>query len=1145
MQAGRGKRLAYIGLVFVGCWLLMGIGGAFAADPPEYELRKSFGPDGTPLTGFGIAGPVAVDQQSGAVYVVDRGTESLLKFDAEGAPTNFGGAAPYISGNVISGLSFLPVPGENQVAVDSTSHTVYVTSANTIRAFEADGEPSEFTAGPGVGTSAIGGFTRLAGAAVDSNGFIYASDRDAGTVTVFAPSGEQVTQFEAATAATLAVGATGTVYVNRALGTILDFTPSSFPVTAATTYVAAAEVFHSVDSYTVAVDPVNDDVYIAQTSLNPKIVVYDKEGQLLTTLAGPGEDGEITSAEGLAIEGSSNKLFVGNTPNSGLSQVEIFGPITVFEGPPSIDAVSARDVTADSAGLRARINPNTSETVYHFEYGLEDCSVSVCTQIPLGGKAIGSGHDPVTVTQAISGLQSGTTYHYRVVAENSFDPPTEGEDRSFTTQGGALDLLLADSRVWEMVSPADKHGAFLGLLEGFEASQFQAAANGDGFAYLTAGSIETDPAGNRLLESSTALARRSEAGWHSRDITLPNSRLVPLGVGLRGEYKQFSPDLSVSLVEPRDGPNLSPEASERAPNLRQNTDPPAYKPLVTGKEGFANVPPGTVFGGEGTRGGVQVQGANADLDYVVMRSIAPLVAGAAVPSLYGWGAGELEPVSVLPADEGGAVVAASFLGAGPSSVSHAISDGGSRVFWTAENPGAVPGLYLRDVAFEESMRIDVPEPGASGPGVGSPEFQGASADGTVVFFTDSRQLTEDASLVGRDLYRCEIPEESPLSGCSSLTNLTGSTEVVDESAEVQGLVPGISDDGASVYFIANAVLSADLNQAGKGAIAGEPNLYLWEEGEGLRFIATLSIEDRADWGTPGTSPNRAASLSAAGSPSGRYFAFMSELSLTGVDNLDAVTAEPVEQLFRYDAVTDRLDCVSCNPTGAAPNGRTTDSEKMLVDPRGQWTGRLVAATLPEPSDSEVGGNSLYRPRAVLDNGRVFFNGADSLVPADSNGQWDVYQFEDIGFSDCSASSGNAAVSRSGQGCVSLLSSGAAEGAAAFLDASISGDDVFFLSGQRLSALDQDDEVDIYDARVNGKMAVLEPATECLGAACRPAISAEADPVPSSATFNGPGNVKAKRCPKSKRKVQQKGKTRCVPRKHQKQKQAGRQKGGNR
>ena len=55
--------------------------------------------------------------------------------------------------------------------------------------------------------------------------------------------------------------------------------------------------------------------------------------------------------------------------------------------------------------------------------------------------------------------------------------------------------------------------------------------------------------------------------------------------------------------------------------------------------------------------------------------------------------------------------------------------------------------------------------------------------------------------------------------------------------------PAISEDGTRVYFVAAGVLDEVANDQGDIAQPGKPNLYLCEEGKGVRFIATLSKND--------------------------------------------------------------------------------------------------------------------------------------------------------------------------------------------------------------------------------------------------------------------------------------------------------------
>jgi hypothetical protein len=1111
--------------------------GAFAAEATEY--LRSFSPDGTESSEFEKLSSVAYDQQTGTVYVLDSVAGALYKFNAKGQPLPWGGSAPNLSGNKLTDVEPFTGFNESQIAVDSTNHVVYVTEQHSISAFHADGEPAEFGAGPGAGTNAIPSGGEIVGVAVDANGAVYANEY-AGTVNVFAASGEPVTSFAVTPqSGNLGVGPGGPVYVVNTSppgneGGVYKLIPSEFPVSATTTYTAAPKLVPTFGNfaYGVGVDPVSGDVYLVDTSFSETwIRKFDSSGNFVGEFA---KSGELPgTAQGVAVVGGGTELqaYVG-VPQTG--KVAIFGEV-INPGPPSIESTSATDVSADSATLHAAINPNAFATTYHFEYGLGDCSTTACARVPLGEVGIGKGHRAVAVSQGIFGLQPGAAYHYRVVAKN-LEGVRPGPDRIFTTQLSGLGFELPDDRAWEMVSPPNKHGASLVV---YPYGTIQAAEDGNGLAYLSAGSIEADPAGSRSPEPSAVLARRAGPDWRSTDLTPPHTRTAG---PISGEYVRFGDDLSEAVIEPPDGTPLSPQASERTPYLRENTEPPTYTPLVTDKEGFANVPPGTAFGGDPIadgRGAVRVLEVTPDLSHVVLVSKVALTPGAVGGGLFEWAAGQLQPLSVLPPAEGGTMATQPVLGSNLGSVRHALSDDGSRVFWGtgaySAGGNGLTALYMRDTEAGETVRLDVVPPDVTPSGEARPTFQGASADGTVVFFTDTQQLTDDASSSGADLYRCEIPLGDPSLGCDTLTDLTAPAAGPGESAEVQGVVPALSDDGTHVCFIARGVLDSAANSFGATAVAGEPNLYLWQEGRGTRFVATLSDADRADWGlSPTSGVGQDSVLSAAASPAGRYLSFVSERSLSGYDNRDEASGEPVEQVFRYDAVADRLDCASCNPTGARPSGHVSKAfDEPLVDPTELWQDRPVAALLPPARVRESSWATLYRPRTTFDSGRVFFNAVDSLVAADSNGEWDVYQYEPTGVGDCTASSGGASLSRSAGGCVSLISSGTAEAEAAFLDASASGDDAFFLSPARLSVTDEDNELDLYDARVDGVPATLAPVVECLGEACQQASAAPNDPTPASSSFKGQGNLKnpgRKRCAKGRHKVRSNRRTRCVARK---------------
>jgi hypothetical protein len=169
----------------------------------------------------------------------------------------------------------------------------------------------------------------------------------------------------------------------------------------------------------------------------------------------------------------------------------------------------------------------------------------------------------------------------------------------------------------------------------------------------------------------------------------------------------------------------------------------------------------------------------------------------------------------------------------------------------------------------------------------------------------------------------------------------------------------------------------------------------------------------------------------------------------------------------------------------------------------------IAANVPGWTPGR--GEALYQSRYLSDEGRLFFNSRDALVPQDINNDQDVYQYEPAGVGDCTGSS--AIFNQASGGCVSLISSGRAAGESAFLDASESGGDVFFLSGERLVAKDVDTALDVYDAHVctSGAPCFSETTAPppCETAeACRsaPAPQPGIFGSPSSATFSGQGNL---------------------------------------
>ena len=132
----------------------------------------------------------------------------------------------------------------------------------------------------------------------------------------------------------------------------------------------------------------------------------------------------------------------------------------------------------------------------------------------------------------------------------------------------------------------------------------------------------------------------------------------------------------------------------------------------------------------------------------------------------------------------------------------------------------------------------------------------------------------------------------------------------------------------------------------------------------------------------------------------------------------------------------------------------------------------------------------------------------------------------------SCEAGAPGYSPANQGCLFLISTGRGAGYPALLtDASASGSDVFFFDREGLVGQDTDNLVDLYDARVGGGIAAQNPPAPpplCEGEACKPAAAPPpSPPSPATPSFQGPGNVTERKCPKGK--VRRHG--RCVRKHH--------------
>jgi hypothetical protein len=784
----------------------------------------------------------------------------------------------------------------------------------------------------------------------------------------------------------------------------------------------------------------------------------------------------------------------------------------------------ASDVGASSARLNAAIVPHGAPTSYYFQYSPADTAscgegAEVCMVSPTVPAALGSGEEAIHVERQLEGLSPSTVYHYRLVVSSEWAPGQVEvfyeADRTFTTQSPAASLALPDGRQWELVStpnvsdvdpmPIDVTGEY---------PLSQASASGLAFTYSGLHPTEGEP--NGYAERAQVLAYRGIAGWSApRDVV--SSIAAPQGAlaGNGGPYRFFSEDLSVGVEEllgdqgvspPEHGgvSEVFPPVTERTPYLRHDatcaqSPGTCFEPFLTGAKGYADVPAGTKFGPQSPAPLARFVAATPDGQHVILKSSVSLTeAPAPEGGLYEWSDvlpyGErLRPVSVLPPSEGGVIREGEIVDA-----PHVVSTDGLRVVF--QNGGHGQALYLRDLKIGQTVKL--------GP---SALFQGASADGSRVFFTSTARLVPGAGATGADLYECRVVVEEvagkPTLGCE-LSDLTlppaAGQPGEGEAASVLGRVAGVSEDGEYLYFVAAGVQA-------RGATAGQPNLYVSHGGQ-TTFIATLSSRDTPDWaGQHGSYYLQ--ELTARVAPNGKWFAFMSDKPLTGYDNRDALSGERDEEVFLYHAgegvAAGRLVCASCDPTGARPLGRQL-THNSLVSPNFTWPGRWVAASIPAWTGYETGAAS-YQSRYLSDTGRLFFDSNDALVSQDTNGSEDVYEYEPPGVGSCESSSSTFAVAANG--CVGLISSGVAHGESAFMDASETGDDVFFLSAENLASGAIGTGLKVYDAHV---CSTTEPCPAPVREVppCTTTESCRAAPMPQpvtfgappSATFSGAGNV---------------------------------------
>jgi hypothetical protein len=897
----------------------------------------------------------------------------------------------------------------------------------------------------------------------------------------------------------------------------------------------------------------------------PEVIGFDPDRDPLPGMeAGEGFDAttDATVPRGLATNlcaGSQvpGNLFVARFFGSpSRSYIRLYGtPPVGCESPPArppeITAQYAVAVDADRAVLRSQIDPHFwPDATYYVQYGIAPCSLGGCAEAPTPpglGLTTRSVNAPVTsLPFALTGLAPDTTYHYRFVAQSGGGGPVSGEGGVPGDPGaeGTFDTfplptqrrpdlcvntefrigpgaLLADCRAYEMVSPVDKNAndilsSLVATSDEIPARLQQVSLSGDALTYSSSTAFQD---AESAAFSSQYLAERRprghpQEGWSSEEISPRRSEKVTFK-GLDTDFKAFSADLCTAWLRSTYDPPLDGQAVPLYPNIyrRQNCDSGSG-----GYEALTPIKPSLPPKDESFTSELDLQGTSSDgqVAYYVAPDDLPGTGAPATdalrPQLYvKAGAGSVRFVCILPS--GNPTSQSCYAGTRSFSVGNrhsnlhnAVSANGSRVFWTSASERFGPGrIFMRDNAEQgavpnECSSDEMPCTRAVSPIATGARFWGAADDGRAVVYA----IEDGLSALNGNLY-----------------DFDASTGVSTLIAEKTLGVLGLSEDATRVYFSSSEVLGGE-NSEGDVAQPEAPNLYLHVVGTGTTFIGTLGaaeVHTNALLSPISTSPfDHAARVT----PDGRHAAFISTAPLTGYDNLDADTGEPDTEVFLFDAEEAKLRCVSCNFTGARPQGKV-----FRKAAKGEPIG--IAAKIP-------GFESVFHAPRVLsaDGARLFFESHEGLVLRDANGVQDVYEWRQVsgrgdrGRADCAEIGADLFVDRA-EGCISLISSGESPRGSFFVDADPDGANVFF---ETLSSLVPRDPglIDIYDARMGGGFPSPAEPSECEGEACQSPPPPPVALTPASSTFRGKGNPKLRRCPRGKRRVVRRGKARCVKRK---------------
>ena len=441
-----------------------GKAAAAAQSQSFFSQVSTFGGTGSGAGQMQSPDGVAVQPTSGNVYVADAGNHRV---DVFGPTGNFieafgwgvvdgqakaevctiscqGGIAGSGPGQFASPTTIAigapPGPAANKVFVGDAGN-------NVVDTFNADGNLVSTTDGT---STPQGHFQNLVGVALDRNGNLWTADGSTNNVDEFDAHGAFINQW------TDTHGSPSAIAVDSARDSVYLTIPSqsgcsflcSGDVTERWTLTGSpqgeidrplaygSEGFGGPSASALGVDPSTGDLYVDH-NLDPMsdVRVYDPTGtqvdQLLIGPATADSDGlAFSSLRGGSAKPGQHDLYVSDATNN---DVTVYAPQTT-PGAPLVTYESATPIGNSTATLGAGVVPVGSDTMCQFQYvdyaNYNATGYNAATSVPCSPGDLGSSFTYEAATASITGLTTGTVYHFRVVATNSAGTAT-GTDQEF------------------------------------------------------------------------------------------------------------------------------------------------------------------------------------------------------------------------------------------------------------------------------------------------------------------------------------------------------------------------------------------------------------------------------------------------------------------------------------------------------------------------------------------------------------------------------------------------------------------------------------------------------------------------------------------------------------------------------------------